>query len=68
MTKLPEATSTDSTFEDFKDVYGPPLIAFNIPQGICYEWHPKRGDVTPHLILNEYWDGTRTTAQIVPEL
>jgi hypothetical protein len=66
MTTLPEATPTDASVEDYIEVFGPPLIVFNIPSGLRYEWYPSRSDSHPHMILNAFHDGSRTAAQIVP--
>lgn len=67
MTNLPEATPTNATPQTYMEVYGPPLIVFNIPSGLRYEWYPRRGETMPHVILNAYHDGSRTAAQAFPE-
>jgi hypothetical protein len=67
MNKLPQATPTSATYDDYRAIYGLPLITFGLLNGLSYHWYPKRGEGSPYVVLNVFHDGTSTAAQMTPD-
>lgn len=63
MTTKPEATPTNATIEDYRELYGRETVVFGLPTGRSYHWFQN-----PYVEFNEFNDGTRTALEREPTI